>query len=194
LPIKLLTRENEFQEISAFFRLDEAMNPALYFLCGLLAVLSFNPHTYSQQSTGAGQVATGVGSNRIGMIKGVDNIGLCVTDLRRAVGFYQDLGFSKAYENDRGVTMIAGTAKLFVFQTRRSNPAPVERDFTLFQNPLGIDHISFEVEDVDRVYAEGKAKGLVFNGEPADQSWGARMVSLRDPDGNNLYLLKWLKK
>ena len=170
------------------------MNRALYFLCGLLEVLSFNPHTSSRQSTGAGQVATGVGSNRIGMIKGVDNIGLCVADLRRAVRFHQDLGFSKAYENDRGVTMIAGTAKLFIFQTRRSNPAPVERDFTLFQNPLGIDHISFEVEDVDRVYAEGKAKGLVFNGEPADQSWGARIVSLRDPDGNNLYFLKWLKK
>ena len=170
------------------------MNRALYFLCGLLAVPSFNPHTYSQQSTEAGRVATGAGSNRIGMIKGVDNIGLCATDLRRAVRFYQDLGFTKAYENDRGVTMIAGTAKLFIFQTRRSNPAPVERDFTLFQNPLGIDHISFEVEDVDRVYAEGKSKGLVFNGEPAVQSWGARMVSLRDPDGNNLYLLKWLKK
>ena len=170
------------------------MNRALYFLCGLLAVLSFNPHTYSQQSTGAGQVANGAASNQTSMIKGVDNIGICVTDLRQAIRFYQDLGFTKAYENDRGVTMVAGTAKLFIFQTRKSNPAPVKRDFTLFQNPLGIDHISFEVEDVDRVYAEAKAKGLVFNGEPADQTWGARMVSLRDPDGNNLYLLKWLKK
>jgi len=90
--------------------------------------------------------------------------------------------------------MVAGTAKLFIFQTRKSNPEPVTRDFTLFQNPLGIDHISFEVADVDRVCAAAKAEGLVFNGEPADQSWGARMVSLRDPDGNNLYLLKWLKK
>src|SRR5215831_4414466 len=170
------------------------MNRAFYFLCGLLAVLSFDPHTYSQQSTGADQVATGAASNQTSMIKGVDNIGICVTDLRRAVRFYHDLGFTKAYENDRGVTMVAGTAKLFIFQTRNSNPAPVKRDFTLFQNPLGIDHISFEVENVDGVYAEAKAKGLVFNGEPADQSWGARMVSLRDPDGNNLYLLKWLKK
>ena len=170
------------------------MNLACYFLCGLLAVLSFNPHTYSQQSTGAGQLATGAGSNQASMIKGIDNIGICVTDLRRAVRFYQDLGFTKAYENDRGVTMVAGTAKLFIFQTQKSNPVPVKRDFKLFQNPPGIDHISLEVEDVDRVYAEAKAKGLVFNGEPADQSWGARMVSLRDPDGNNLYLLKWLKK
>ena len=170
------------------------MNRGLYFLCSLLAVLSLNPHAYSQQLTGAGQVATAAGSNQTSMIKGVDNIGICVRDLRQAVRFYQDLGFTKAYENDRGVTMAAGTAKLFIFRTRQSNPVPVKRDFTLFQNPLGIDHISLEVEDVDRVYAEAKAKGLVFNGEPADQTWGAQMVSLRDPDGNNLYLLKWLKK
>jgi uncharacterized glyoxalase superfamily protein PhnB len=90
--------------------------------------------------------------------------------------------------------MVAGTAKLFIFQTRRGNPAAVERDFTLFQNPPGIDHISFEVQDVDRVYAEAKAKGVAFSNEPEDQSWGARMVSLCDPDGNNLYFLKWFQK
>jgi methylmalonyl-CoA/ethylmalonyl-CoA epimerase len=170
------------------------MNAALYFFCCLLAVLCFNPHVYSQQLTAAVPVGTAAGSNQTNMIKGVDNIGICVADLRQAVRFYQNLGFTKAYENDRGVTMVAGTAKLFIFQTRQSNPAPVKRDFTLFQNPLGIDHISFEVEDVDGVYAEAKTKGLVFSSEPADQTWGARMVSLRDPDGNNLYLLKWLKK
>ena len=109
------------------------MNRGLYSLCSLLAVLSLNPHAYSQQLTGAGQVATAAGSNQTSMIKGVDNIGICVRDLRQAVRFYQDLGFTKAYENDRGVTMAAGTAKLFIFRTRQSNPAPVKRDFTLFQ-------------------------------------------------------------
>jgi catechol 2,3-dioxygenase-like lactoylglutathione lyase family enzyme len=128
------------------------------------------------------------------MIDGVDNIGICVADLKKSVEFYQALGFTKAYENERGVTMVAGTAKLFIFQTRKTNSAPVTREFTLFQNPPGIDHISFAVEDVDRLYADAKAKGIVFNSEPKDQPWGARMVSLRDPDGINLYLLKWLKK
>src|SRR6516164_4101 len=128
------------------------------------------------------------------MIDGVDNIGICVADLKKSVEFYQALGFTKAYENERGVTMVAGTAKLFIFQTRKTNSAPVAREFSLFQNPPGIDHISFAVEDVDRLYADAKAKGIVFNSEPRDQTWGARMVSLRDPDGVNLYLLKWLKK
>jgi catechol 2,3-dioxygenase-like lactoylglutathione lyase family enzyme len=128
------------------------------------------------------------------MIKGVDNVGICAVNLKRSVEFYEKLGFTKAYENNRGATMVAGTSKLFVFQTRQSDPAPVGREFTLFQNPPGIDHISFAVEDVDRIYADAKAKGVVFNGEPQDEPWGARVVSLRDPDGNNLYLLKWLRK
>ena len=51
------------------------------------------------------------------MIHGIDNIGICAKDLKRVVSFYQKLGFAKAYENSRGVTMIAGTAKLFVFQS-----------------------------------------------------------------------------
>ena len=70
------------------------------------------------------------------MIKGVDNIGICVADLKRAAAFYQGLGFTKAYENDRGVTMVAGIAKLFPFQARQTHPRPVGRKFTLFGNPL----------------------------------------------------------
>ena len=128
------------------------------------------------------------------MIQGVDNIGICGKDLKRAISFYEKLGFTKAYENNRGVTMVAGTAKLFVFQSRQSNPAPANRRFTLFDNPPGIDHISFVVEDVDRIYADARSKGVVFNSEPQDQDWGARVASLRDPDGNNLYLLRWLQK
>jgi catechol 2,3-dioxygenase-like lactoylglutathione lyase family enzyme len=144
---------------------------------------------YSQQLTET-HSSTGLKS----MINGVDNIGICVTDLKKSVEFYQTLGFTKAYENERGVTMMAGTSKLFIFQTRKTNSAPVAREFTLFQNAPGIDHISFAVENVDQLYADAKAKGIVFNSEPKDQAWGARMVSLRDPDGVNLYLLKWLKK
>ena len=99
------------------------------------------------------------------MIQGVDNIGICVKDLNRSISFYQKLGFTKAYENDRGVTLVAGTAKLFVFQSRKPNPAVVNREFTLFNYPLGIDHVSFAVENVDRFYAAARAKGVVFNGD-----------------------------
>jgi methylmalonyl-CoA/ethylmalonyl-CoA epimerase len=156
----------------------------------------FAASLHAQQSTGALQdeIIETSKQGDTAMIKGIDNIGICVADLERSVAFYEKLGFTRAFTNDRGITMVAGLSKLFVFQTRQSNAAPVSREFTLFENPPGIDHISFDVEDVDGVYASAKAKGIVFNGEPRDQDWGARVVGLRDPDGNNLYLLKWLKK
>jgi len=33
---------------------------------------------------------------------------------------------------------------------------------------------------------------VALGGPPEDQPWGARMVGLKDPDGNNLYLLQKL--
>jgi len=77
-------------------------------------------------------------------------------------------------------------------QERRPDPAPVSRELGLFGNPPGIDHISFAVTDVDVLYAKLCKAGVVLAGPPEDQSWGARMVGLKDPDGNNLYLLQRL--
>jgi catechol 2,3-dioxygenase-like lactoylglutathione lyase family enzyme len=126
------------------------------------------------------------------MIEEIDTIGLCVADLTRAVRFYERLGFTKTYENDRGCTMMAGKAKLFVFETGQVASCSTERDFDLFANPPGIDHLSFLVLDVDRLFADLRAGGVVFDSDPEDQDWGARVARLRDPDGNNLYLLQWL--
>jgi len=126
------------------------------------------------------------------MVQGIDNIGICTTDLTRSVRFYERLGFSEAYRNDRGVMMAAGPVHLFLFQVRRPDPAPVGRELGLFGNPPGLDHISFAVTDIDALYAELCKAGVAFAGPPEDQSWGARMVGLKDPDGNNLYLLQRL--
>jgi uncharacterized glyoxalase superfamily protein PhnB len=62
----------------------------------------------------------------------------------------------------------------------------------LFGNAPGIDHISFTVADVDALYAKLREAGVACDGPPEDQSWGARMLGLKDPDGNNLYLLQKL--
>jgi uncharacterized glyoxalase superfamily protein PhnB len=88
--------------------------------------------------------------------------------------------------------MSVGDAHLFIFATRQSNPPPVGRELGLFGNPPGIDHVSFVVADVDALYSNLRATGVAFGGPPEDQSWGARMVGLQDPDGNNLYLLQKL--
>ena len=128
------------------------------------------------------------------MLKGIDNVGVAVTDLARSVGFYEKLGFQKGddYEADvKGCSMTSETAVLFLFQTRHS-PQAVGREASLANNPPGLDHISFLVDDVKQSYAECRAKGISFLGEPEDQDWGARIAAFKDPDGNNLYFLQYL--
>jgi catechol 2,3-dioxygenase-like lactoylglutathione lyase family enzyme len=128
------------------------------------------------------------------MILGVDNIGIGVSNPARSVDFYQRLGFAKAFENERGCTMIAGSVKLFLFEGALGHE-PVDRQaFDLNLNPVGIDHISFLVDNVDSMHHELLARGIPFHSQPADQSWGARCAVLRDPDGTNIYLLSWLGK
>ena len=115
------------------------------------------------------------------MIRGIDNIGICTTDVARSVVFYQKLGLSEAYRNDRGVMMTAGDAHLFIFATRHGNPPPVTRELGLFGNPPGIDHISFAVADVDALYSTLQAAGVACGGRPEDQPWGAVWLGSTTP-------------
>ncbi len=129
------------------------------------------------------------------MLKGIDNVGVAVTDLARSVAFYEKLGFHKGDEYEAGVkgcTMTSEAAVLFLFQTKQTAPQAVQRQVSLAHNPPGLDHISFLVEDVNRSYTECQAKGITFLGRPEDQDWGARIVGFKDPDGNNLYFLQYL--
>jgi catechol 2,3-dioxygenase-like lactoylglutathione lyase family enzyme len=126
------------------------------------------------------------------MIQGIDNIGLCVTDVARSVAFYQALGFLEQYRNERGVMMSGGGANLFIFATRQANPPQVGRELGLFGNAQGIDHISLAVMDVDALCSMLVAAGIPVDNPPENQTWGARMAGLKDPDGNNLYLLQKL--
>ncbi|MEO1174135.1 MAG: VOC family protein [Myxococcota bacterium] len=49
------------------------------------------------------------------------------------------------------------------------------------------DHESPEA--LDAHVAELKARGLVFDGEPRDESWGWREARLKDPAGNAICLM-----
>ena len=46
--------------------------------------------------------------------------------------------------------------------------------------------VFLEVEDVDALHAELKAKGVIIDLEPTDQSWGNREMYVSDPDGNSI--------
>lgn len=124
------------------------------------------------------------------MVESIDSVGLCVTDLARAVTFYKQLGFEET-PDDRGCILRAGTATLFLFQTHQPHPRIETRGFALVLNAPGLDHLSLRVRDVTRVHADLSALGIAFSRPPVDEVWGARVAMLKDPDGNNLCFLEW---
>src|SRR5262249_62299650 len=115
------------------------------------------------------------------MVQGIDNIGMCTTNVERLISFYKKLGFSEAYRNDRGVMMIANSVNLFMFATQQNNPPPVQRELGLFGNPPGIDHISLAVADVDTLYSTLRAAGVQFKNPPQAHSRRAGMFAPKTP-------------
>jgi lactoylglutathione lyase len=57
----------------------------------------------------------------------------------------------------------------------------------------GIPDIYLQVDNVDDVYMELKSKGVRFQAEPEDQSWGARTAKFEDSNGN-MFILVQLKE
>lgn len=124
------------------------------------------------------------------MYQGLDNVGVAVADLDEALGFYETLGFDcEPYsETDARVTPAEGSAYLYVFQTEGGGE--VGRDEDLQSNPVGIDHVSIRVDDVDEVYETLLSRGVEFVMEPVtEEAWGLRMAATRDPSGNVFYFV-----
>ena len=123
-------------------------------------------------------------------IQGIESVGICVTDLARAVAFYKQLGFEEAGEDSRGRVLRAGNAQLLLFGSRHPHPHAQTRGFALALNAPGLDHLSLRVRDVDGLHAALSALGVAFSRPPLDEVWGWRLAQLKDPDGNNLCLLE----
>ncbi|MDI3316885.1 MAG: VOC family protein [Bacillota bacterium] len=123
------------------------------------------------------------------MIERIDNVGVATRRLEAMERFYGLLGF-EVVERDAtpGVLMAAGSARLYLFETRAEG-AGAQRRPELVDDPPGLDHLSFWVSDVDDACRRLREQGVVLTGEPEDQPWGARACSLNDPDGNLVFLL-----
>lgn len=122
------------------------------------------------------------------VIRSIDNVGIAVSDLEAGLRFYQALGFEPEYRDESSAMIRAGTAHLYLFVT--TNQKSLSRSFDLTGNPLGIDHISLEVEDVDALCGALEAQGVTLARPPQDYDWGARAACLYDPDGNCIWLLQ----
>ena len=48
---------------------------------------------------------------------------------------------------------------------------------------------TLNVDDIQKTYAELKAKGVEFVSEPAQEEWGGWFATFKDPDGNYLQIV-----
>jgi catechol 2,3-dioxygenase-like lactoylglutathione lyase family enzyme len=118
------------------------------------------------------------------MIKRIKFLGIPVRDQDRALAFYTEkLGFRVLTDQQFSPAQrwlelsIPGADTGIVLFT----PEGHEDRIGTFVNT------SWEVDDVDRTYAELSAKGVVFSGPPEKQPWGTFLM-MHDPEGNKIVL------
>ncbi|WP_180542294.1 VOC family protein [Nevskia soli] len=118
------------------------------------------------------------------MIKRIKFLGIPVEDQNRALQFYTEkLGFriftdQQFSEKQRWIELsIPGAETGIVLFT----PDGQEDRVGTFVNT------SWEVDDVDKTFAELQGKGVEFKGPPQKQPWGT-FVIMKDSEGNQIVL------
>jgi glyoxylase I family protein len=79
----------------------------------------------------------------------------------------------------------AGTT-LEIMPVRDPGPPPVQ----VPRFCQGLRHLAFRVSDFDAAYAQLKAIGIEFLFEPVIAVGGGKIVSFRDPEGNELQIVQ----
>jgi len=107
------------------------------------------------------------------VIEKIENLTLRVSDLKKAVDFYEKvLGLKKRDEWSNYATFNIGDMML-----------------GLDPDPKGELDIFMRVASVDEEYKILKQRGVQFITEPKDQYWGGRTAKFVDPDGNKFILV-----
>src|ERR1700722_9705811 len=145
------------------------------------------------------------------MLTKLFHVNICVRDMERSIRFYQGLGFTKVNDftmEDPSVGDALGVKakKLRGAFMRLGNDlnAPV-LDLVQFIDPptqgqpyptlnnVGICRIAFTVDDIDRTYADLKAKQIEFVAPPkkitGPNGSEIGVVCFKDPDGTVLELI-----
>jgi uncharacterized glyoxalase superfamily protein PhnB len=110
------------------------------------------------------------------MIEGLSAITLATHEMRRAVRFYQALGFEVLYGGEASsfTSFRAGTSYLNLITQ------PADRQWSWW------GRVIFYVADVDELYERALAAGFSPAMAPRDAEWGERYFHVKDPDGHEL--------
>ncbi len=124
------------------------------------------------------------------MIKRVDNIGIAASDVEKTVAFFRDILGLEAEAGDWGGSVRIGDASLYVFQANGSAPRGAARTVDLPSNPVGIDHVAMEVDDIEVAGRTLEAKGIAFPGPIVGEPGEFRYRGFAGPDGIMLYIIQ----
>jgi catechol 2,3-dioxygenase-like lactoylglutathione lyase family enzyme len=134
------------------------------------------------------------------VIRGINHVGISVSNLDRSVKFYQDnFGMTVVMQNAfggeqfdrilglRGVNgqaalLRVGDMQLELFEFFQPSPKHLDP-----QRPVsdhGISHFCIEVTDIEGEYRRLTEAGVSFHSPPIDFSGIAKATYGRDPDGN----------
>jgi catechol 2,3-dioxygenase-like lactoylglutathione lyase family enzyme len=122
-----------------------------------------------------------------------DAIGVIVSDLERAVGFYRHCGLEFPEPLDptgHGHVEAALPGGMRFMLDSEESVRSFDPGWTPPSggNRVAIAFLVDSPQEVDRAYAELIAAGGVGHKEPWDAFWGQRYAQLRDPDGNAVEL------
>ena len=109
------------------------------------------------------------------MIKGISAVTFATHDMKKAVQFYQCLGFKLKYGGENaGFSSFLPATDSSILQSRTKKKVVL------------VGRTIFHVDDVDAVYNMALESGLAPDTFPKDAGWGERYFHITDPDGHEL--------
>lgn len=127
-------------------------------------------------------------------IKGLQHIGIPVTNLQKSVAFYEQLGFERVMRaqvlQDKDAPIEVGMIKLGKIVIELYQLSGVEWRELSSRTDGHIDHIAFDVEDVDKAFEEIIEAGFeIIEDKPVFLDFwknGCKYFAIRGPDGEKL--------
>ena len=125
----------------------------------------------------------------------IDHPALACYDTRRQIDWYCSvLGMRVVASNGQDPPSVVvgydhdarGGAMIELMVARDAGPKPVE----VPRFSPGVRHVALRVRSFDEAYAHLKAAGVQFLSEPGSAVGGGRIVSFRDPEGNELQIVE----
>lgn len=123
-----------------------------------------------------------------GKIKGLAHIGVFVKDMETSVKFYRDiLGFTVTDVHNNLTFCNIGTCLIELVEIKDYQP----------RTPGQVDHIAVEVENIEELVAELRAKGVELPekiGEMPTLLGGVKNIFFVGPDGERIELFEYTNR